>query len=119
MAQVASTAVGLVTDGGVRDLAGIRQRLPEFQVFSPGAVVSDGNWTRFLEVNVPVSVCGLDVNPGDLLHGDENGLLAIPLDLAEQVPARARQIRDAEAETIDFLSGDAFSLPELKRRFDA
>jgi regulator of RNase E activity RraA len=112
-------AVGLVTDGGIRDLGGIRQRLPAFQVFSPGPVVSDGNWVQFLEVGTPVSVCGLTVRPGDLLHGDENGLLSLPVDVAERALERAHLVRDAEAETFDFLEGDAFTLDELKRRFNS
>jgi 4-hydroxy-4-methyl-2-oxoglutarate aldolase len=110
-------AVGLVTDGGVRDLGGIRRRLPEFQVFGPGPVVSDGNWVRVLEVGIPVAVCGLSVRPGDLLHGDENGLLSMPVDVAEPALEQAGRVRDAEAETFDFLTGDLFTLDELKRRF--
>lgn len=112
-------AVGLVTDGGVRDLGGVRQRLPAFQVFSPGAVVSDGNWIQVLGVGVPVAVCGLTVRPGDLLHGDENGLLSLPLDVAERALEHARLVRDAEAETFDFLDSGAFTLEELKRRFSS
>jgi hypothetical protein len=53
--------------------------------------------------------------PGDLLHGDENGLVSIPLDIGEAVAARAASSREAEAEYFDFL-GNNFSFEELKKR---
>ena len=65
-------AAGLVSDGAVRDLAQVREL--GFHLFAPGAVVSHGNF-RLVRSQVPVTVCGLSVEPGDLLHGDEHGLL--------------------------------------------
>ena len=69
--------VGLVTDGGCRDKSGVRERTPGFQIFSPGWVVSHG-YGVYLDVGITVSICGLTIQPGDLLHGDENGLLTVP-----------------------------------------
>jgi 4-hydroxy-4-methyl-2-oxoglutarate aldolase len=108
-------AVGLVTDGGVRDLSGIKERAPGFHVFSPGLVVSHGIPT-FLEIGVAVSVCGLTVRPYDLLHGDENGLLIIPSEVAGRVAARAKAVWEKERNLISFIHGDDFSLTELKTR---
>jgi regulator of RNase E activity RraA len=108
-------AVGVVTDGGNRDRSGIHQRAPELQLFSPGWVVSHG-YGAFIDINVTVSICGLTIRPGDLLHGDESGLLTIPLDIVEPVLKQAEAMRDAEAEFFDFLLGDAFDYEELKRR---
>jgi hypothetical protein len=45
---------------------------PEIQIFSPGWVVSHGN-PSFLEIGVPVTVCGQVVDHGDLLHVDATG----------------------------------------------
>jgi regulator of RNase E activity RraA len=106
---------GLVTDGGVRDVSGIRQRAPGFQVFAGGLVVSHG-LPVYLEINVPVTVCGLAIRPGDLLHGDESGLLSIPLEILESLPEQARSVQKKESEFIDFLNSGSISLDELKYR---
>ncbi len=106
---------GLVTDGGVRDISGIRHRAPGFQVFAGGLVVSHGLPT-YLEINRPVAVCGLPVQPGDLLHGDESGVLSVPVEIVEAVLEQARLVLKKESEYIDFLNSGSFSLEELKYR---
>ena len=107
--------MGAVTDGGIRDLSGIRRNAPGFQIFAPGAVVSHGNGTM-LELNVPVSICGLDIEPGDLLHGDESGLVKVPLEIAEAVAEQAQRVRDEEAEAFEYLHSDSVSLDGIKRQ---
>lgn len=108
-------AVGLVTDGGVRDVRGIAEHAPGFQVFTPGVVVSHGNAT-ILEVEVPVTICGMTVQPGELLHGDASGILIIPADIAEKIPEQASLIRDTERQLFEFFSSDAFSVQTLKKK---
>ncbi len=107
-------AVGIVTDMGNRDLRQIKKRTPQFQVFCPGTVVSHGHG-YYLDFNVTVSICGMTIRPGELLHGDENGLVSIPLDIGEAVAARAASTRQAEDEYFDFLENN-FSFEELKKR---
>ena len=105
-------AVGMVTDGGIRDLDGIERRAPGFQVFASGLVASHGVPT-FLEIGSTVSICGLTVRPGDLLHGDRNGLVEVPEDLTERVVARAQAILQKEQRLIDYIHGDDFSIEGL------
>ena len=107
--------VALVTDANGRDRSGIRERTPDFHVFSSGWVVSHG-YPAYLNFNTTVSICGLTIAPGDLLHGDESGLVSIPRDIAERVPERAREVRREEAEYFDFLQSERFSMEELRRR---
>ena len=107
-------AVGIVTDMGNRDIRQIHQRAPEFQLFCPGAVVSHG-YGYFLDFNVSVSICGMTIQPGDLLHGDDSGLLSVPIDIAEEVAQRAASSRQSEADYFDFLENN-FSFEELKKR---
>jgi len=107
--------IGLVTDGGIRDLDNIKQRVPGFHVFTPGLVVSHGIPT-FLEIGITVSVCGLTVQPGDLLHGDESGLLEIPPEIAGRVADQAKLVWEKESSLLEFVHSDEFCLEELKRR---
>ena len=106
--------VGLVTDMGNRDIRQIHERARGFQLFCPGAVVSHG-YGFYLDFNISVSVCGLTIQPGDLIHGDDNGLLSVPIDIAEEVAQRAASTRQGEADYFDFLENN-FSFEELKKR---
>ena len=94
-------AAGIVTDGGNRDKAGIARRAPGFHVFSPGWVVSHGKGA-YLDFEVNVTVGGLNIAPGDLIHGDANGLLTIPHEIAERVPQMAQEVLDREQRYFDY-----------------
>ena len=87
-------AVGAVVHGTVRDLEGIRGvGLP---VFAWGTVPGHGafNVTR---VNAPVSVGQVMVRPGDLIFGDGDGCVRIPVEQAEEILALAGEVRTKEA----------------------
>ncbi len=108
-------AIGLLTDGGVRDILEV-ERL-EFQYFSTGVVVSHGN-PRLLQVNVPVTIDGLRIEPGDLLHGDLNGVTKIPAEIAAQTAEMAMKIRQEEADLLAYINGHDFSVEGfIQRKF--
>ena len=109
-------AVAVITDGGVRDLAGVRQRAPGLQMFAPGVVVAHGVPT-IVEVGMAVSVCGLTVRPGDLLHGDANGLVSIPLAIADKVAAQAEKVWQEEREEVEFIKRPEFTIESLAARW--
>jgi regulator of RNase E activity RraA len=109
-------AVGLVTDGGVRDLAGIRQRAPGFNVFAAGTVVSHG-MPRIVEVGVTVELGGLTIRPGDLLHGDANGLVSIPHSVAAKVHEAADAVLKKEAETVAMVRAPGFQFKQMAERY--
>ena len=113
MATLASKlgAIGLVTDGGVRDLEGVSAL--GFQYFAPGMTPAHGRF-QVVDVNVPVVVSEVEVSPGDLVHGDENGVVSIPLDIADRVPEAAAEIAAKEKAIMDFAKGDDFSLEGLR-----
>jgi regulator of RNase E activity RraA len=106
-------AVGCVSDGGLRDVMEVRA-LGDFHYFCPHLVVSHG-WPVILEVNVPVQIHGLDIRPGDLLHGDGNGLLGIPADVVDALPAACQSVRDDEAEILRLARQPGFSLDDLRQ----
>jgi len=110
--------VAVITDGGARDLNAVRERVPDFQLFAAGTVPGGGDYTMF-DVGGRVSIYGLPIAPGDLLHGDLNGLVSVPHAVAARVPARARKIRAFEAAFVEFIQGPDFSVPGLAKRFGA
>lgn len=86
-------AVGLVTNGYGRDIIQIEPL--NFPCFTAGAAVSHA-YCRVIETQVPVQIGGLTVNPGDLLHGDANGLTNIPHDIVREVAGACAEFVDAE-----------------------
>jgi regulator of RNase E activity RraA len=90
--------VGLVIDGAIRDVAEIAER--DFPIYARGVTHRGPYKDGPGEINVPISVGGMVVNPGDIVVGDMDGLLAIPQDGVEDLIVRARAHLDAEAETI-------------------
>lgn len=83
--------VGVIVSGSVRDVAALRQdRFPTFaRSISPRAPQKNTPGS----INVPVHIGGLVVNPGDIIVGDDDGVVVVPLAMAEDVLAKAR-IRD-------------------------
>jgi 4-hydroxy-4-methyl-2-oxoglutarate aldolase len=89
---------GLVVDGAVRDIAGLRETgLPVFaSAVNPASCVRSGPGT----VGLPVVVGGRAVASGDLLLADPDGVVTVPLAEADAVLARLAEIEAAEAETL-------------------
>lgn len=79
--------VGFVIDGAIRDVACF-----ESTPCYAKAVVHCGPYkTGPGEINVPVSIGGMVINPGDIVVGDEDGLVAFSQEAAEQVLVKARE----------------------------
>ena len=105
-------AIGIVSDSAVRDLDEVRQLGMHY--FAPGSVASHANF-RIVRVQVPVTVCGLAVEPGDLLHGDTNGLLKIPTEGAEKLPELVRAVHSREGSLMEYIKSDEFNFDELEK----
>lgn len=73
---------GLVVDGNVRDIEGIRKR--KFPVFARGTVPRVTGRSSLGEVNVPIQCGGAVVRPGDIVVGDADGVVVIPHEKAEE-----------------------------------
>lgn len=103
-------AVGLVSDCGVRDIPEVRAM--GFRYFARGAVSSHA-FFRIAKPSVPVQICGLVVRPGDVLHGDENGLLLIPDAAREGLAAAVEQVRSSERKLMEYVRGANFSIDKF------
>lgn len=107
-------AVGVVSDCGIRDIPEVRAIGMHY--FARGAVASHAHY-HVVRVNVPVHVEGFVVRPGDLLHGDENGLIAVPECDAAELARAVDTVRAREKKLMDFVRGEGFTIEALRTRF--
>jgi 4-hydroxy-4-methyl-2-oxoglutarate aldolase len=86
--------IGMLSNGPSRDVDAVRRL--GFQMLLGGVTAGHGEMAVHA-VNVPVSVGGMDVAPGDLVHMDENGAVKFPADKAGQVLENATKMLQGEA----------------------
>ena len=94
-------AIGVVTNGPSRDVDEIRPM--KFQYIMSGVTPGHGA-TAISAINVPVSVAGMDVSPGELIHMDENGACKFPADRLAEVYKNVQELAKNEAESMKKIS---------------
>jgi regulator of RNase E activity RraA len=99
-------ARGLITSGAGRDLEQVENI--GFPTFTSGAICAHG-YCHTLAVNVPVTVGGICVYPGDLLHGDLNGVTTIPHEIASEIPEACEGLAAAEKIILDYVRGSGIT----------
>jgi 4-hydroxy-4-methyl-2-oxoglutarate aldolase len=104
---------GCVTNGAVRDLNEARQM--GFQFFASAASVSRA-YVRVVATGTEVSLGGLLVHPGDLLHADQHGVLQIPTEIAHELPAAADRVVAREQRLLSWVRSPEFNSAELPER---
>mgnify|MGYP002655698728 CR=1 FL=1 len=87
---------GFIIDGAIRDTGAFMKG--DFPVYAKGVTHRGPYKDGPGEINVPVSIGGMVVHPGDLLVGDEDGVAVIPVDKAEEILAlvKKQEIREKE-----------------------
>jgi 4-hydroxy-4-methyl-2-oxoglutarate aldolase len=93
-------AAGLITSGAGRDLDQVE--VLNFPCFTSGTICAHG-YCHIPSVNIPVHAGGVTVHPGDLIHGDRNGVTTIPLEIASEVPDACAELAAAEAIVLSYL----------------
>jgi 4-hydroxy-4-methyl-2-oxoglutarate aldolase len=106
----ALSCVGYVTNGAVRELPGVRTT--GIQLFAGNVAVSHA-YAHIFEVGAAVSVGGMQVLPGNLLHGDRHGMLTVPGNIAAKIPNAAARLRATEQTVIDSCRSSGFSVENL------
>ncbi len=105
---------GLVLDGSVRDVDAITRL--NFPVFSRGVSIKGTTKRQRGELNRPITIGGVSVNPGDYVVGDTDGVVVIPADELDPVIARAHEIKRTEEAMMDKLRQGASTLDLLGLR---
>ncbi|MDQ5847673.1 MAG: RraA family protein [Pseudomonadota bacterium] len=94
---------GAIVDGAVRDAD--HSRRIGYPVWSAGVSPVTGKWRiETVAVNKPVTIAGIEVNPGDLVVADEVGVCFVPYARAAEVLAVARRLAASERERLDSLA---------------
>ena len=107
-------SLGVITNGSIRDLD---DWAPGFGALA-GSIGPSHAWVHVVEYAVPVTVHGMSVRPGDLIHADRHGAVVVPADAAASVPAAAAKIAAAERVLIDAARSEDFSIDRLTALLD-
>lgn len=113
-AMLAMGCVGAISNGPSRDIDEIRQM--NFQYLLSGTTAGHGEMA-VEAVNVPVTVAGMSVSPGEIIHMDENGACKFPADKLEAVLHNSRKLLKEEENRLNALQ-QAKSADEIRRIFD-
>jgi 4-hydroxy-4-methyl-2-oxoglutarate aldolase len=104
--------VGYVSNGAVRELPRVREL--GLHLFAGNVTVSHA-YAHIFDFGSAVNVGGLVIQPGDLLHGDQHGLLTVPRAIAGEIPKVAAHLLQNEQKVIAFCRSRGFSLDALCR----
>jgi len=101
---------GVITDGAVRDIPGVRRM--RFPMFARWAVVSH-SYSHVVDYGQPVEIFGLKIRAGNLRYADCHGVISIPHEIAAEIPQAAAKIRAHEQRIIDACQSPDFSTERL------
>jgi 4-hydroxy-4-methyl-2-oxoglutarate aldolase len=107
--------VGVVTNGAIHDLPQLRDMA--FQTFASSVTVSHA-YAHVAKFGESVEVGGLNIAPGELVHGDLHGVHTIPLTFARELIAATEEVLRREREFVEFCQSPEFSLQKLSQRLD-
>ncbi len=103
--------LGCVTDGSVRDLDAVADG---FQLLA-GAVGPSHGWVHLVDFAVDVTVAGMSVASGDLIHADRHGAVVIPAEVAKDIPQAVDLLTRREAVILEVAKRPDFSVDKLKQ----
>jgi regulator of RNase E activity RraA len=103
--------IGVITNGAVRDIPGVRAM--GFPMFATSVAVSH-SYLHVVDYCARVNIYGLEIHPGDLLLADCHGVITIPPQIVAELPEVAARIRTKEQRIIDVCHSPDFSPQKLK-----
>jgi regulator of RNase E activity RraA len=93
---------GMVLDGAIRDVWDIRRMGLTVYARSSSPRTAVGHYATVAR-NVPVECAGVTVRPGDIIVADEDGVVVVPAERAEEVLKKAQEIDDREKGMFPFI----------------
>lgn len=113
-AAVSKKIAGTVIDGACRDIEGIRQI--DYPLFATNITMVNARGRVTLEsYNRTISIGNVKVNPGDIIMGDDSGVLVIPKDKAEEILQVAQDIESKEKIIVEHLK-NGLPLAEARKK---
>lgn len=106
---------GVLTNGVMRDLGDLA---PDFPVIA-GSIGPSHAFVHVREIDIPVTVFGLTVNPGDLVHADRHGALVIPAELVGQIAAAIAKMQATESIVLDAARAPGFDFAAFETAWSA
>jgi len=103
--------IGTVTNGSMRDLDAMQ---PDFQCLA-GSLSPSHAWVQVVEVDIPVEIFGMKVNPEDIVHADRHGAVVIPGQHLEAIPAAIALMARREKVVLDAAKRPDFDISTLKQ----
>lgn len=104
-----------VTNGAVRDLREVERT--GFQMFAGNVSVSHA-YAHVFDFGGTVQVGGLQLRPGDLIHGDLHGIQTVPGEIAGKVPAVALEMARHRHQLVELCRSADFSVEKLRKAFE-
>jgi regulator of RNase E activity RraA len=102
--------VGTLTNGVLRDVGKLD---PGYQVIA-GSIGPSHAYAHVTEVHVPVTVFGMAVRPGDLIHADHNGAVVIPGSAVDKLPAAIDLVLRRKQAILQAARAPGFTVAKLK-----
>lgn len=102
---------GVVINGAIRDVAEIRTL--NFPAFTKLIMPNAGEPKGFGEINVPITISGVRINPGDWIVGDDDGLMVVPGQNAEEMTNHAMDWLEKENRIREEIQRGATSLGKV------
>lgn len=99
-------AAGMVINGAIRDAGALAAS--EFPCFARAAIHRGPYKNGPGEINVPVSIGGMIVSPGDIVVGDEDGVVAFPQEIAADLLKAVWAQEKKEAEILESIANGTY-----------
>ncbi|EPX80979.1 RraA family protein [Litoreibacter arenae] len=106
---------GTLTNGVMRDLGDMA---PDYPVVA-GSIGPSHGFVHVTALDVPVTVFGLTVRPGDLVHADRHGAVLVPPEVIDQLEAAIAQMQDTERLVLGPAREKGFNFAAFERAWEA
>lgn len=103
--------LGALTNGVMRDLGDMEKG---FQVIA-GSIGPSHGFVHVVDMDQAVSICGLDVQPGDLVHADRHGAVVVPPDVIERLESAVQKLLASERVILEPARAPGFDIAAFEK----